>query len=370
MPHEFPGSLEHTEQKPAQKNPETEPYSERKSQAELICQSGNYETILKQFALPENSGLLEGQIARVRAESRRYNLHTASDQLHEHDWEMLTILELFDHTTFEHCVRTYTIAKEKIESPGPVGIYLRQHIETEGLTPWDIEVACLLHDMGKITLTPKNILLNNPLSDAEWHGLFTQFCQNSFPPEKTEQEIQTYQRKLTENPLLREKDITPLTLGLTPEEKILLTTQGIDSTLPLGVIVAKHQDESATIARRYYPADSPIIDLINNHHERQLTETERTPLSKSVIRLSSLIATLRLADTYDAYRSVRSYKSTSSHFSALAFLITQAEYGIVDRALTRLWIEDDLKKQPQDTTLPENEKDAVAYEKIRAFLTL
>lgn len=313
-------------------------FEERTEQARNICQSGDYATILATFSLPENHDLFKAEQARVKQESTRHHLREAEHALKEADWEMLTILELFDRATFDHCVRTYTIAKQKIESRGEVGTYLREKIAEEELTPWDIEHACLLHDMGKIALTPKDLILNNTLTDEEWHRLFADLCHGA---EGGHEALTTYEKTLRTHPKLREKDLTPLEVALTEEQIALLQKNGIDTTLPLGSIIAKHQDISVDIVGRYYK-NTALLELIGNHHEQPLSSHETRPVSQSAVRLATLVDTLRLADVFDALHSSRPYKKGEGIFSTLALLSDRAQTGFVDEHLAFLWIKDEL----------------------------
>lgn len=328
-----------------QKNQSTESSEnrERETQAAEICQLGDYAKILEAFSLPENAGLLDKQMTLLKNHYGGSRLHEASKNLAEHDWEMLTILELFDHTTFEHCLRTYETAHQKILSQEAVGTYLRSNIKKEGFVPWDIELACLLHDMGKIALMPKDLILNNVLKNNQWHELFEGFCEGNFEPKEAAEKISTYNDTLATHPELREKDITPLFITLTEPERKRLEATGIDTTLPLGKIIEKHQDISVDIVKRYYP-ESAMLELIGNHHERPLDEDEPHPISQSAVRVSSIVDALRIADIYDAFHRARPYKGENAIMLTLAFLTEKAEDGFIDKTLTTLWIEAELKK--------------------------
>ncbi len=353
MPHEFPAPLERIVR--PESTSQQERAAEQLARAQDICQLGDYSQILEAFSSPENHGLLECQKKRVKDEANRHALQEGTQALEEHDWEMLTILELFDRETYEHCVRTYTTAKQKIESANPVGEFLRAEIKKEGLTEWDIEHACLLHDMGKIVLIPKDVVLNNTLNDSAWHELFESFCHQSSLPEEAAKR-QAYENTLTQNPLLREKDITPLRLALTEKENTTLTSLGIDTNLPLGAVIAKHQDISVAIVARYLP-DSPLLTLIGNHHEKPLLPNEPSPISQSTVRISALISTLRMSDVFDALRSERPYKKSLPLLASLTLLIKEARQGFVDYDLARLWISDELDHLDIDayfTTLKKN----------------
>lgn len=316
---------------------------EHESTAAKICQLGDYAKILETFALPENAGLLESQIVLLKNRYGSSRLTEASRHLQGQDWEMLTILELFDHTTFEHCLRTYETAHQKITSSEAVGAYLRTHIAAEGFTPWDIELACLLHDMGKIALVPKDLILNNILKNEEWHALFEGFCKNNLEPADAAAKIATYNATLAAHPELREKDITPLSIVLTEAEREHLEALGIDTNLPLGKLIAKHQDISVDIVKRYY-SESAILELIGNHHERVLAPDESAPVSQSAVRISSIVNAIRIADIYDAFHRARPYKGENAIMMTLAFLVQKTKDGFIDDTLTRLWIDADLKK--------------------------
>ena len=109
MPHEFIRPLEIISHEPKDGRKE----ASREELARGVCQLGNYEAILDAFSQEEHAGLFEEAIERTKKQSEK-TLGEASRLLVDGDWEMLTILELFDHETFEHCLRTYQIAHQKI----------------------------------------------------------------------------------------------------------------------------------------------------------------------------------------------------------------------------------------------------------------
>lgn len=352
--------------------PESPERNEREKNAAALCQLGDYEKILEAFALPENTGLLEEQIDLLRNRYASSRLGEASEHLQAHDWEMLAILRLFDHTTFEHCLRTYETAHQKINSPEAVGIYLRASIEKEGFTPWDIELACLLHDMGKIALIPKDLILNNILENDEWHALFESFCKGSLAPEDAKAKIAVYDDMLASHPKLREKDITPFFVSLKPAEWERLEAAGIDTGLPLGKIIERHQDISVDIAERYY-SESAVLELIGNHHERPLASDEPHPVAQSAVRLSFIVNALRIADLFDAFRHSRPYKDEQTPLATLAFLTKKADEGFIDDELTSLWIEEELKEFDVEAyleNLREEHKLKLAEHEIASYETV
>lgn len=171
---------------------------------------------------------------------------------------------------------------------------------------------------------------------------------------------------MTKNPILRPKDLTPIHLGISPEDRETLEAQGVDTNLSFGAVINRHQDVSVEIIERY-PENAALLNLVGNHHEDPL---------KPTAGLSAVVDTLRLADVYDAYRSARPYKKEEAVFSSLALLIKKAGWGVVDPTLTRLWVEDELSRINPKSYLnalkhhksPRLEKEAESYEIIKAFL--
>ena len=348
-----------------------------RARAESICELGDYAQIIDTFSWPENKGLLPKQIVELKKKYGRTRLKEASLHLTQEDWEMLTVLELFDHDTFEHCLRTYEMAREKIHHPGTLGVSLRELISAEGMLPWDIELACLLHDMGKIVLIPKNLILNNRLGDEQWRTIFESFCQETVGKKKALDHIGHFNGFLEAHPEKRPVDITPLAMSLTPDENEYLKGFGIDTNLSLKKIIDKHQEISGNIVARYHP-NHPMLDLIANHHETlpRSHDHEEQATRAPKVALGKVLSILRLADLYDAYHYRRAYRCGHSVLSTLAFLIRESKRGFIDIELTRLWVENELEKfdakaATQTLTalkapLPSTEE--TAYQNIRHFL--
>lgn len=343
--------------------------AKRESLARFIAEQGSYDAILNTFAQRENQGMLAEQIDRLKSEHSEGRLRDAREHLSPHDWEMLTILELFDTATFEHVLRTYESLHEKLSSHQPIGILLRERLAQDGISAWDLELAALLHDMGKIAMIPKQYILQNSLKDEEWRALFEQSCQENYSPEIAAQMTRDLEDRLAANGRLREKDVVPLTIGLSPADRERAEAAGIDTNLPLGKVMEAHQDISADIAGRYH-AGSPLLELVKNHHER--SDGTGAQAMRSTINL------LRTADIYDAYHNKRYYKNEQSLIDTLAFLVDECKYGFIDRELAQAWIRSDLQKIDtaqyeaslhENPTLPFNgNTDKKEYLKVRAFL--
>lgn len=353
--------------------PEIETAEKEKSAEHLareICQCGDYRKMLDTFALPENAGLFEGQIRRMKEFYGNTRLHDAerSGLLQMGDWEMLTILELFDHSTFEHSLRMYEKVHQKLHSGNSVERYLSLNIAAEDLSPRDIELACLLHDIGKINLVPKDLLLNNTLSENEWHERFKGWCHENLDRERSATALAEYQDFFKMDPDARAVKITPLFVALTPKQDADLRARGIRTSWPLARIIEEHPDISADIVARYHP-NNPIISLIRDHHERPLHKNDTRRVSESAVRISDVVVdTLRLADVFDAYHHSRPYKKEFFLMDTFAYVILLAEHGFIDCELAAYWILDEQDHFDQERYIPNlkahNKKEIAAISNV------
>ncbi|MBP6889770.1 MAG: HD domain-containing protein [Candidatus Moranbacteria bacterium] len=319
----------------------SEPALEREQQARILCQIGNHHAILESFKTSENRLLLEESILRLQSNPTiREQLSDIIPALAPAHWEMLTLLELFDIETFEHCIRTYQILERKLKSTHPVGNFLRAELEKEGVQRETLTIAALLHDVGKIGIPFKDLILNNSLTDSQWHRLcINHFCSlDHCSPEHAEATINEKLASGTEHNL-REKDLVPFSLCLTPEQQARLGQSGIDSDQTLGEIINAHQDFSGEIAKAY-GLDDTFIALVSNHHERPLNTEDILPVSKSALRIATI---LRFADVFDAIHSARSYKKGNPFLTTIAILIQKSRDGFIDPKLAFLWIDEDMR---------------------------
>lgn len=74
------------------------------------------------------------------------------DFLDERSWNLLAFLDVFDPHLLEHSLKTYEIAKHKVEKELLHGIVLARAFEREGVQLEEFYRTCLLHDIGKITI--------------------------------------------------------------------------------------------------------------------------------------------------------------------------------------------------------------------------
>ncbi len=313
----------------------------REEQARIICQSGNHRSILESFKDPENRILLEEHTRSLQSDHRvREQLSGILTSLSPAHWEMLTLLHLFDTETFNHCIRTYQIVQRKLQSTHPVGEFLRAELNKEGVPQETLAISALLHDIGKIGIPLKELILNNTLTDQEWHRLCVEhFCeQDRCDTEQAEEKLSSrLQAGATHN--LREKDLVPFSRCLTPNQQILLTQSGINPHHTLGEIINIHQDFSGEIAEEY-GLDETFIALVSNHHERPLETQDALLVSKSALRIATI---LRFADVFDALHSARTYKKGNPFLTTIAMLIQKSRDGFISPKLAHLWIDEDMQ---------------------------
>jgi len=313
----------------------------QEQRARTLCQSGNHRTILESFKAPENRPLLEERVVHLQLDPHiQEKLAAIIPDLSPAHWEMLTLLELFDTETFHHCIRTYQILERKLESAHPVGNFLRMELEREGIQRETLAIAALLHDVGKIGIPFKDIILNNSLTDSQWHSLcIDHLCSLDGCSQEHAETIIHEKLESGAAHNLREKDFVPFSLCLTPEQQAYLNQSGIDAHQTLGEIINTHQDFSGEIARAY-GLDDIFITLVSNHHERPLDTEDVLPVSKSALRIATI---LRFADVFDAIHSTRSYKKGNPFLTTIAILIQKSRDGFIDPELAHLWIDEDMQ---------------------------
>ncbi|MBP7811852.1 MAG: hypothetical protein KA054_03355 [Candidatus Moranbacteria bacterium] len=312
----------------------------REQHTRALCQLGNYQTILESFRDPENRLLLDEQIQRLKSDSHiQEKLSAIIPALSPTHWEILTLLELFDIETFHHCIRTYQIVERKLESTHPVGAFLRAELAKESVPETTLAIAALLHDVGKIGIPLKDLILNNTLTDREWHHLcIDHFCAQDHCSMEQAETVLAEKLAAGSARNLREKDIVPFSHCLTETQQNLLVQSGIDPNQTLGEIINTHQDISGAIAKAY-GLDDTFVALVSNHHERPLDREESYPVSQSALHIATI---LRFADVFDAIHSARTYKKGNPFLTTIAILIQKSHDGI-DPQLAHLWIDEDMR---------------------------
>jgi len=309
--------------RPEWENGREEAPEEKECQARALCSCNDYHEILSEL---KERALLQSQENRLdRIYGKRLE---KAEFLTDADWEMLTILELYDPETFNHSLRVFETVYEKMQGNHPIGFFLRTHLAQEGISGKDLLRAALLHDIGKVTI-PKEIL-NDMTTDEEWMIL----AKISLHPKRYEEIAQ----QIAGNPHLA-KDYIPFSCVIPESLAESLRDRGIDPNQPLGVIIGKHPHDSGEILRSY--GFTLSAEIAESHHNRPIGEEHR-PISISSLRAGWI---LRAADIFDAMRSPRAYKPGASLQHAIDILREAADRGFIDRKVAELFIDHELENQ-------------------------
>lgn len=292
------------------------------ARARTICDHGTYNLMLSQLY---KEGLYESQRNRI-ADIYKNELQPAHP-FSSYEWEMFTVLELYDTMTLHHSLRVFSLIAEKMESNRPLGYFLRSYLSKESISKDDVYRAALFHDIGKTSL-PKEIL-HDETSDTDWLLLAKVFL--------SARQYEAACDLLQKHSKLRAKDIIPFSYTLTKESVEKFQRMGIDPYQPLGSLLAEHAGISGEILRSYHFSTS--AEIAENHHNTPLHKHLRKPRISS-FRASSI---LRVADIFDAILHRRSYKRASTHIRALEEIETEATvHGFIESKLAHLWIADEL----------------------------
>jgi len=303
-------------------SPESEDIEKEENTGELrarkIAEFGNYTKIAETLTDEE---LLGDQIKRVQ--------EVVGDDIEfltQKDWEILTVLELFDVVTFEHCLKTYKIAKDKVEKILDDDVIIADFIQSEVIDIEKFYRACLLHDIGKVEI-PKSIL--NKVFHEDWD--------------------------LPAVNVLDEVDIENI--------RVL----GFDPNMSSNEIMQHHESSSENIL------DEVGLEieakLVGQHHnyKHKTTRELKMPLSTSALCISlNLADIMHLADVQQAMEQKRPYKEKEAKINVLAVLVSHAKQGLVDKYITYLWVKDELKNITADELEDENMKKNIEF--INLFL--
>ncbi|MFI5260755.1 MAG: hypothetical protein ACHQU0_03105 [Candidatus Paceibacteria bacterium] len=330
--------------------------SERRREAQQFANQGSFERALESFA--GEPGLLEEMVQGLQA--RESGIMHEAPYLSEHDWQVLTVLELFDSATFEHCKRTFYLAKEKLERGGQVGHTLGHLLSGESLSVSDVLRACLLHDCGKMCLD--KTILNDTHTDEEWLESSRRYFEETENGRRIAASIGDIDTYLAAHPGLRPVHVVPFEASFDPSSPedmahlAIIQEKGIDTSRTLAEIIAPHQDRSGEIIRLGNP-DDPAADLVENHHPRTEEDggmrpvgKEEFPVGVSLLRASvessegiaRVYDILRIVDIYDAYNSDRSYKPGHPMLSTFAYILHETDRGLIDARFADAWIRDSL----------------------------
>ncbi len=286
--------------------------------AREIAELGDYTKIVETL---KDRGILEGQVRRVREKTE-----DDLEFLTQKDWEMFAVLELFDFVTYEHCLKTYQIAREKVEKVLEDDVVIADFIKGEILDIEKFYRACLLHDIGKVEV-PKSIL--NKVFHKDWD--------------------------LPVVNILDEADIKNI------------RAMGFSVNSSANEIMQSHEPSSERI---FSDAGLEIEAILVGQHHNYRGKPQRElkmPLSTSALCISlNLADIMHLADVQQAMEQERPYKPKEVKSKVLTVLVSHAEHGFVDKYITYLWVKDELKNITESEQKDENRKKDIEY--INLFL--
>jgi HD-GYP domain-containing protein (c-di-GMP phosphodiesterase class II) len=328
----------------------------RHAQAQEFANQGSFESALESFS--KEPGLLDEMVGLLQA--REAGILQEAPYLSPHDWQVLTVLDLFDSATFEHCKRTFYLAKEKLEHGSQSKQMLSYLLSNENLSVADVLRACLLHDCGKMCLD--KTILNDTHTDEEWIHSSRHYFERTENGRKLTAKIGDLATYLATHPGLRPVHVVPFEASFDTSSAedmarlAIIQAKGIDTSLTLADIIAPHQERSGEILRRDDMND-PAADLVENHHPREEKdggmrpiEKEKYPVGVSLLRTSiessegigRAYDILRIADIYDAYNSDRGYKSGHPMLSTFAYILHETDRGVIDERVAEGWVQDSL----------------------------
>ncbi len=284
------------------------------------------------------------------------------------DWNILTILRLFDRPTFEHSIGSFLIVKEKIDNNSSKKFSIKKII-LEEVGSMDIFYrACLFHDIGKIVV-PRFILANS-LTDKDWVLRFyrevkkqkNKICFTTKHYLK-KYNIFHYADKIAnaENPEeilkilkennLRPVNVFPLKFGISRRElRRLKKDYGFEGDMTLTDLIKIHEEESYNILKNLgYEKEAQIA---GNHGNGENINLGNGPHLRGSLKISSrlsrIIDLIHLADIQDALENRRYYHKEFTKLKIISILAQDAKKGIVDKNLTCFWVSDELEKLKQD----------------------
>lgn len=286
------------------------------------------------------------------------------------DWEMLTTVRLYCPELSDHSVETYSLVKAKLDHIHIKEETLATLITTEGASLDQFYRACVLHDIGKTTI-PESVL-NFALEPGDWLALKSTLEDKSrnekilehlgIPPD-SEIDAGAIFTLLTDTEMNPVTSI-PASAILTEEQVLELEQRGISSRSTLRQILELHEPASERIlADEGLPVEAGIVGQHHNYRK----DPYKYPFGSQTIGITADLADiLRLADGEQAMLSERSYKPAFTRITTYDLLVKDALRGAINKHLTALWIEQELK---EDTPSPANEVEFKKLEQVLTFIS-
>ena len=319
---------------------------EKSSEARTIARLGDFDLIEQRL---HEQDLMQKERNRVRNQFSQFIESTDFPTKSEQMWDLLTILELYDPETAIHSIKTYQIAKEKIEKILSRNILFSEIIQNEGVDLERFYFACLNHDIGKVEIP--HFIIQNATTKDQWREKLekclereefstTMLSRIGFDP-KDKPNSSEIAKRITDS-CLRAEELLSVREGLTEDEiRKLEQDWDISPDLSLMDIIDEHADISGNIFER---KDFPIAaEIVRGHHHK-------TPDTSSIVSIDSLEISsdmadiLHLADVKQALESVRSYKEGFTPLQTVSTLVEHAEQGRIGKEITYFWVKDEFYK--------------------------
>lgn len=323
--------------------------SESELQAKEIAKNGDYNRIYQELI---EKNLLKNEMLRVKSEYE--NELEEIDFLTEKDFEIFTILELYDKDLAFHSIETYKIAKDKMGRKLAFDIVLTEVFKKEDVTPEQFFRACFLHDIGKVTIP--NFILNDTTDFKEMSvtlsNLITENDQATIDniQRRTGVSIQANSNvnilELLDQHHIRPVHVVPVRHILSPEKMIAFQQYNLDADLSIMDIIEPHEIESEKILKTAgLDTEAELAGSHHNYHGKGSSH----PLTLETFRLTvDMSELIRIADMTEALTATRSYKKGNSRLHANRIILESVlSNHYISEVMTYIWIEDEVRKHEE-----------------------
>lgn len=361
-------------------------------QVKNIIRQGDYWKIYEEL---KQSGFLDAYVLKLREQySERFEARGfAPDQK---IWEMMVIEDLYDSPTLSHGVRTFEIAdgiaKKILTAPNGEKINLEKLMEDAGVSPYDIRIAALEHDIGKLKIPLE--VLHNTLSDDDMNQILIDMIHRgvrkkeiferigmSMENDSTASDEEIISKLFGKG--LRAVNVVPLSEAF-PEEKHpgftkILEERGFSSEQTIKQIAVAHESAGKEI---FEAMGEPVIaDIVGHHHNYQkTTESEmRYKIKIPALHVAELsdefgvCNIVKIADQLDSLQSARPYKKSMTKLAAFAELTHQAGANRLEKRFLYLLIDNEygeLKEKLKNGSFDEKtmEEENKSLKRVEEFL--
>ncbi|MDA3839859.1 MAG: HD domain-containing protein [Patescibacteria group bacterium] len=301
---------------------------------------------------------------------------SSSIKMNEKDWEILTMIRLFDEQTYEHSVGAFMIARDKIENALENGSIIKKGIEDE---VGNIEIfyrACLFHDVGKTTI-PK-FILRNDLTDKDWAERFYKAMKKQknklcFTTKKYLKKYNIFHfadkiayadssnriLEILGEKKIRPAQVFPIKYGASKGElKRLKKDYNIDHDVSLKDLMHSHEKESYNILFLLGYKKEALIAGNHGHGGHTFSDNVSRAYSSMRVgsRMSDIVDLIYLADIQDSLGNDRYYHKSFTKLKIMAFLVDDVDRGIIDKTVGCLWVGDEFEKLKKDKKFQETVK--------------